>query len=287
MSEGFASYPGVTFDELMSKIKTEMPNLPRQEAKIAQYVLLNAESIQLETGKTIARKAGVAEVTVGRLFRRLGCNGMREFKQILRRRYSAAGSLPRQRDEVPMIHRDTLQAELTGVRTVFEQIEGEDFRTACHCLIAADTVFVTGFQSVRGLAEDAARRMSIARRAVRYISPHDGMLAEWIDDRAPEQSCLLMVDVVPYASESQRMAQIARAKGRKIVILCDEYCHWAREIADAVIYAPSATGLFLESTLGLNAAFALLCNAVARHDPKTADKRLRAWKTGSRKLGLF
>lgn len=287
MSEGFASYPGVTYDELMTKMQANTKDLPRQEAKIAQYILLNSDSVQIETGKSIAQKAGVAEVTVGRLLRRLGCDGMKEFKQLLRRRYSAAGGMPERQQEVPNGHLDTLDAELRGIRAVFEQINGADFQTACSCLSKAKSVHVTGFQSVRGLAEDAARRLAIARDDVRFVSAHDGMLAEWIEGITAENTCLLMVDVVPYAAESKHMAELAAAQGRKVVIVCDEYCHWARDYADAVIYAPTATGLFLESTLGLNMAFALLCNSVALDEPDRSNQRLSAWKSASRKLGIF
>ncbi len=287
MSEGFASYPGVTYDELMHNMQAGAKDLPRQEAKIAQYILLNADSIPIETGKSIARKAGVAEVTVGRLLRRFGCDGMKEFRQLLRRRYSAAGGMPERQPDVPRSHLDKMEAELRGIRAVFEQIDGEEFRTACTCLVEATSVFVTGFQSVRGMAEDAARRLSIARDDVRFVSAHDGMLAEWIEQTAPEGTCLLMVDVVPYAAESRRVAEIATEQGRKVVIICDEYCHWARDCAVSVIYAPSATGLFLESTLGLTAAFSLLCDTVARHNPDLSNQRLRSWKSTSRKLGLF
>jgi len=287
VSEGFASYPGVTYDELMNKMRASTKDLPRQEAKIAQYILLNSDSVQIETGKSIAQKAGVAEVTVGRLLRRLGCDGMKEFKQLLRRRYSAAGGMPEREPEVPKVHLDTLEAELRSIRAVFEQINGTDFQTACSCLSEARSVHVTGFQSVRGLAEDAARRLAIARDDVRFVSAHDGMLAEWIDTSTAENTCLLMVDVVPYAVESKHIAELATLQGRKVVIVCDEYCHWARDCADAVIYAPTATGLFLESTLGLNMAFSLLCNAVALDDLDASSQRLSAWKTTSRKLGIF
>src|SRR3546814_6002377 len=93
------------------------------------------------------------------------------------------------------------------------------------------------------------------------------MLAEWTDvdsqsappdsqkgssnSREASQSCLLLVDVVPYARESADLARLAKEQGRRCIVVSDEYCHWGREVADAVIYAPSRTGLFLESTVGI------------------------------------
>ncbi len=62
---GFSSFSQANFDELLIRLQGEIPKLPRQEARLAQYVTLNQSSLGLETGKTLAEKAGVPEVTVG------------------------------------------------------------------------------------------------------------------------------------------------------------------------------------------------------------------------------
>lgn len=287
MIGGFASYADATFETLTALIRKELPNLPKQEARVAQYLLLNIDSLSFETGKSIAQKARVSEVTVGRVLRRFGCDGMREFKELLRQRYSISGSLPDKKDDIAGRWRASLNAEVDAVRTVFGQRESTMFEDAKDRLATAEEVFVTGFQTVRGLAEDTARRLSLARSNVRYLSAHDDMLSEWIGSPAPEKSCLLMVDVVPYAGEGQALATLARQQGRSVVLVTDEYCHWANEVAHATIFAPSATGLFLESTLGLNAALALLVDAVANATPEKSASRLREWKGLTRQIKLF
>nr|WP_174800908.1 MurR/RpiR family transcriptional regulator [Martelella limonii] len=287
MASGFASYPDATFERLTATIRSEIPNLPKQEAKVAQFLLLNLGSLSFETGKSIAQKARVSEVTVGRVLRRFGCDGMKELKELLRQRYSVSGTVANKKDDISARWRSTLNAELDAIRTVFAQLDGQLFEEATRRLSSAEEVFVTGFQTVRGLAEDAARRLSLARSHVRYLSPHDGMLAEWLSSPAPENSCLLMVDVVPYAGEAQSLAQLARQQNRSVVLVTDEYCHWANEVAHATLFAPSSTGLFLESTLGLNVALALLIDGVARASPDDAQARLREWKGLTRQLKLF
>nr|WP_321443272.1 MurR/RpiR family transcriptional regulator [uncultured Cohaesibacter sp.] len=287
MSQGFASYPDATLEELIAVMRSELGNLPKQEAKVVQYFLLNLSSLSFETGKSIARKAGVAEVTVGRVLRRLGCDGMKEFKQRLRQRYSVAGGVPEKKIDVSGKWRQVLDSEISAVQSVFAQRDTEAFAKAQSLLVEANQIFITGFQTVRGLAEDTARRMALARLDVRYLSPHDGMLAEWISDADSEKSCLLLIDVVPYAGECQSFAKLAKSQGRHIVMVTDEYCHWARDVADAVIYAPSSTGLFLESTLGINAALALLVDAVADASSEDTKARLKEWKQLTRGLHLF
>ena len=70
----------------------ELPNLPKQEARVAQYMLLNVTTLGPETGKSLAIRVGVAEITVGRLMRRLGYNGTKDLKELLRQHYAVGGN---------------------------------------------------------------------------------------------------------------------------------------------------------------------------------------------------
>jgi DNA-binding MurR/RpiR family transcriptional regulator len=199
-----------------------------------------------------------------------------------------------------------MEAELGGIAAIFQQTISADWQQACAILAGAGRVYVTGFQSVRGIAEDFVRRLSLARGDVIYFSPFDNMLAEWTGASDPmphaasdsgkaapskardiSQSCLLLVDVVPYARESADLARLAQEQGRRCIVVSDEYCHWGREVADAVVYAPSRTGLFLESTVGIALALALLVDAVARAHPEESQERLRQWKAHTKRLKLF
>lgn len=286
---GFASYPQLKFNAFVEAMEEAVPDLPRQEAKLAQFILLNLNTLGLETGRSLASKVGVSEVTVGRLLRRLGCNGMKELKDLLRQQYAVASPAPEAREGVKTTLEQVMEAELGVVAAVFQQTNGADWQRAESLLAESEQVFVTGFQSVRGIAEDFIRRLSLARGNVAYLSPHDGMLAEWarIDGQPATDSCLVLVDVVPYAREAIEMARLAKEEGRSCIVVSDEYCHWSRGLADAVVYAPSRTGLFLESTVGISLALSLLVNAAAAAHPEASGERLRQWKARARRLRLF
>ncbi|MEM1131043.1 MAG: hypothetical protein AAGH83_11055, partial [Pseudomonadota bacterium] len=61
----------------------------------------------------------------------------------------------------------------------------------------------------------------------------------------------------------------------------------AASVADATINAPSSTGLFLESTLGLYAALALLTHQVSESRREDASARVKQWKKTAHRLKLF
>ncbi|MER5172418.1 MULTISPECIES: MurR/RpiR family transcriptional regulator [Thioclava] len=288
MPIGFSSFSDAPLDELARKIEAGMADLPKQEAKVAQYILLNLASIPLETGQSIASKAGVAEITVGRMLRRFDCAGMKEFKALLRQRYSVSGEvMGRKKTELSRDWQEQLTVEMHGVQMVYDQMETPAFTQARDLLAGSGEVYVTGFQTIRGLAEDCARRLALARDNVRFLSGHDSMLSEWIAPVPEAGSCLMMFDVIPYAAEAEMIARIAKDRGAGVVLITDEYCHWAQGLADAVINAPSKTGLFLESTLGLHAAASLLVHATAEAGGADVAGRMQAWKRMSHRLKLF
>ena len=161
---GFASYPQLKFAEFVEAMGEAVSELPRQEAKLAQFMLLNLNTLGLETGKSLASKVGVSEVTVGRLLRRMGCNGMRELKDLLRQQYAVASPAPEARQGVRGSFEQVMEAEMEVVAAVFQQTTGGDWERAERLLAESEKVFVTGFQSVRGIAEDFTRRLSLARR---------------------------------------------------------------------------------------------------------------------------
>jgi DNA-binding MurR/RpiR family transcriptional regulator len=133
--------------------------------------------------------------------------------------------------------------------------------------------------------------LSLARAGVSFLSAHDGMLAEWLEsggaEEAAESECLLLVDVVPYASEAPFIAECCKESGRGIVVVTDELCYWAKDYTDSVIYARSRSGLFLESTVGLTAGLNAIVHAVANRNPDRTKARLDHWKAMARKLNVF
>jgi DNA-binding MurR/RpiR family transcriptional regulator len=257
-------------------------------------MLINLSDLAFETGASVARKAGTSEITVSRLLRRLGYRGMAGLKRALQKSvttdsFAEPGEPPPAQDE-GLPYRDVLDLEMQSLAGLFRQFSTPLWSDLVAQVVRAETVYTTGFQTVRGAAEDFSKRLALARDSVRFIAAHDGMLAEWIgqgaENRAPKE-CMVLIDVVPYAAEAEGIAELCHAQGRGLVVFTDESCHWARKYTDFVIHAQSRNGLFLESTGTLTAALNVLVHAVAEEGGEEVRKRLERWRNTTRKLAIF
>ncbi len=294
MKESFSSYPQTHYPRFEGQLRQAMTALSNLEAQVAQYMVLNLGDLSFETGASLASKVGVSEVTVSRLLRRLGYEGMRGLKRELQLELSAQPSFDENAappEAMTQPFANVLELELKALRGVFQQCGGPGWGRLVDVIVAAERVYVTGFQTVRGIAEDCARRLALAKSDVRFLSAHDGMLAEWLQTKSDTAGnggdCLIMIDVVPYAREAPVLAEFCKKTGRQTVVVTDELCHWAEDYTDHVVHARSRSGLFLESTVGITAALNLLVHSVAGRNPEETEARLDHWKAMARSLNVF
>lgn len=283
--------PGFSEPPLVARLRAILPELTRSEARIAQWLILNLSSLGMETGASVAAKTGVSEITVSRFLRRIGFRGMAALRAHLQETGvnlhldGAERYLRLLEGELGALIRRDAEAVL-GLGA---QIARPEWQDAIATVAGADEIFVTGFQTVRGLAEDFSRRLGIVRPGVRFVAAHDSGLAEWIPREAPEDRsrCLILVDMVPYAREAPVVLRTARRLGFGAVVVTDELNTWARDHTPFVFHAATKVGAFLESTGPLATILNLVTHAVAAQDPERARGRLARWPSVLRDLELY
>ena len=294
MKSVFSLSTPISFPRFEEKLKSALPDLPRLEAQVAQYMVLNISDLSFETGVSISKKVGVSEVTVSRLLRRLGYQGMRGLKRELHDELFKREEIQKDDQEIRLMSDEiarNMDLESKALSEIYHQSASPMWGQLIRSIVEADEIYVTGFQAVRGMAEDCTRRLQVTRKNVRFISAHDGMLAEWInwgEDKSREPTrCLILIDVVPYAREALILSKLCDKENQSLVVFTDEMCHWAKNYTDMVVYASTRTGLILESTVAIAAALNLMVNAVAEQYSNSLPERLDQWKNYTRSLKLF
>ena len=294
MRDIFSLSTPYVFPKFEEKLSAALPDLPRLEAQVLQYMVLNIGELSFETGVSIAEKVGVSEVTVSRLLRRLGFQGMRGLKKELLNELYNREPIQESKQEIGEVSEGmtrNMDLEYKALGEIYQQSTSPMWGQLVQLIVEAENVYVTGFQSVRGVAEDCARRLGMTRDNVRFLAAHDSMLTEWLnwgDDKpeAPSQ-CLILIDVVPYAREASFLSKLCNENDHSLIVFTDEMCHWAKNYTDMVIYASTRTGLILESTVAITAALNLMVNSVADQYSATLTERLEKWRTYTRELKIF
>jgi len=275
---------------LLLRLQAIDGSMTKSEAVIAQWLEHHEADLGLETGATIAAKTGVSEITVSRFLRRLGYRGMAALKEDLRGR--GAAQLSEGGLYLRLLDGETgtlIRRDAEAVLALGTQIARPEWAQAMAAIHAAEEVYVTGFQTVKGAAEDFSRRLSIFRDRVRFLGAHDTGLAEWIPD-GPDgaaKRCLILIDTVPYAREAEAISRLAASAGMTVVVITDELNTWAASHTPFVFFVVSKSHTYVESSGPLASLLSLVTHSVAALDPEGTRARLAAWPLILRELGLF
>lgn len=272
------------------KLQSILPGLSVTEARIAHHIIRNIDKIPFENGSSLARKAGVSEISVSRFLRKAGYKGIAGLKLELNVEAVNARHLTEDHKEWGEHYSQVRENEIRTIEHLFQEFTTAEWRELVQTAAEAEQIFVTGFQALKGAAEDFSRRLALARDNVRFLSASDNMLGEWLSylgDVRPKPMALILIDGVPYANDGLKIAQIAKEIGFKVIVISDEFCDWAHDVADHKMFAASGSGLFIESTVGLTLILNVLVDAVARRNPDNGILRLDRWQIVMRRLNIF
>ncbi|WP_286238838.1 MurR/RpiR family transcriptional regulator [Neptuniibacter halophilus] len=274
------------------KIRQLSQRVTKSEARVAQFILLNLHRIGYETGASIAEKAAVSQITVSRFLKKAGYKGIAALKaEVQKEQLPLDGSEGRRQDqEIHSQYAAQMQRDAESLVSLYKQFGTPAWERLVDCVFEANRVYVTGFQAIRGAAEDLYRHLALARNDVYYLSPHDGMLAELLPSKKPqsdEKITIILIDIAPYAADNQTLCKLTKELGIELVVISDEFCHWTKLYTEHVIYARCQTGLFAESSWGVVLAANALVNAIAQRDPEHSAERYRVWGERTKALNLF
>jgi DNA-binding MurR/RpiR family transcriptional regulator len=257
---------------ILGPLKDGYEQLTRAEKKVANYLLAQPNRVILEPASTVARNVGVSPMTVGRLLRKLGFEGLSDIRRRLKtdlygpdggtvwsidRRYEAFA----QRRAQNFSLEDSLAAELAAIRQAYELTTTKLWDRVVRTVATAERVHVSGLHMAQGLALELVRRLEYIRAGVRLADGQNGHYADVLGEPA-RKSCLILIDFYRYDRATQRLAKAAKERGFEVIIFTDSYCLWAREVTELAFGLPTSTGLFWHSTGAYSVLLNLLVNAV-------------------------
>lgn len=228
--------PSATVREL---IRERYKSLTQSERKFAQSLLENYPAAGLASITLVAENAGVSTPTVARMVQKLGFKGYPQFHQALLKELEAKVSGPTQRranwtSEVPETHQLNRFAEAVtqNIEQTFANIDTAEFDTAVRQLSDHNQhLFVVGGRITRALADYAFTHFQAVRERVTHMTASSATWPHYVLDMGVGDT-LLMFDIRRYETNLLRLAEIAKERDVKVILITDQWLSPVVSVAD-------------------------------------------------------
>ncbi len=210
-------------ENIFERINNQYYELTTAEKKAADYVMSHQKETQFMSISELSGACGVAEATISRFSRRLGCKGYNAFKLALANATAQRSLEPYQQseqeaqDSLPELCRQLFLADMLAIRQTMERIQAADILAAADLLQSAGKVLCMGQGGSMLIAMEAANLLSIAES--KFFAVGDSHL------QVIGASGLNTGDVVfffSYSGATRDMLDtlhMAREKGAKIILV--------------------------------------------------------------------
>jgi len=251
---------------ISDRIQDKLDELTRAERQLALSILENYPASGLGPLTALAKGASVSVPTVARMVQKLGFKGYPEFQANLRDELGAIAKGPIAKHETwaeaapsgHILNRFT-DAVIENIRSTLAHIEPTAFDEACD-LVADPShhLYIVGGRITHTLAEYLFLHTQVIRPNLTHVQSTSNTWPHYLLN-AEEGDVFVIFDVRRYENNTLKLAEMARARGAKIVLFTDQWRSPVHRLADITlssrIIVPSAwdsattTMLLIESMI--------------------------------------
>jgi len=236
---------------ISDRIQQELDNLTRAERQLAHSILENYPASGLGPLSSLAKDAKVSVPTVARMVQKLGFRGYPDFQAELREELKAKVKNPIAKHDswaegAPsehMLNRFT-DAVIDNIKHTLGQIEPESFDQACEMVANTDHhLYIVGGRITHTLAEYLFLHMQAIRPNITHIQSTSNTWPHYLLD-VKKNDIFIIFDMRRYENNTLKLAEIAHAKGARVVLFTDQWRSPVHHLAEVSlsnrIVVPSA-----------------------------------------------
>lgn len=233
------------------RMRARFDDLTRAERQLASAMLANYPVTGLGSITRVAEAADVSTPTVVRMAKKLGFSGFPPLQAALRQELEATISNPiakhdRWAQDAPDTHilNRFAGVVMENMRLTLNQIDPDVFDAVTALLADGDRqIHVVGGRITRSLADYLFTHMQVIRKDVTQVASNSNTWPHYVLNMN-EGDVLVAFDIRRYEHDILRLAEMAKARGIKLVLFTDHWRSPAAAYADhafhARIEAPSA-----------------------------------------------
>ncbi len=236
---------------ISDRIHKELDTFTRAERQLALSILENYPASGLGPLTALARSAEVSVPTVARMVQKLGYKGYPDFQADLRDELSAIAKGPIAKHETwagaapsgHILNRFT-EAVIDNIRNTMAHIDPVAFDEAC-ALVADQKrhLYIVGGRITHTLAEYLFMHMQVIRPNLTHVQSTSNTWPHYLLNAA-KGDVFVIFDVRRYENNTLKLAEMARARGARLVLFTDQWRSPVHRLADITltcrIIVPSA-----------------------------------------------
>ncbi|MEP0960928.1 MAG: MurR/RpiR family transcriptional regulator [Roseobacter sp.] len=236
---------------ISDRLQQKLEDLTRAERQLALSILENYPASGLGPLAALAKDANVSVPTVARMVQKLGYKGYPDFQSELREELRAKAKSPIAKHETwaeaapseHILNRFT-DAVIDNIRHTLGHIDPEAFDLACAYLADPDRhLYVVGGRITHTVAEYLFLHMQVIRPNLTHVQSTSNSWPHYLLN-AEEGDVFVIFDVRRYENNTLKLAEMAHARGAKIVLFTDQWRSPVHQLADITlssrIVVPSA-----------------------------------------------
>ena len=255
-------------DSLRQRLTTSLDTGTKAERALATYMLANLNTLPFETAATLGAKVKVSEPSVGRFCRSLGYQHFKALKADLQ---GDIGERPWLIGDRLRSYRDRsrrgdelargLEMEIAAIVSNYELAQSKEWKRAVKRLAHIPQIFVAGFQTERGFAQNLVNQLHYLRPGVQLADLAGGNFSEVLL-ASPRSVNIVIIEARRYSRLARRLAAEAKAAGITTTLITDTYCDWSHELVDEVFAVQTDLNQFWDSSAPMASLIALLINSI-------------------------
>ncbi len=240
-------------NNVLSIIKSEMPNMSKGQRRISEYILTHYEKAAYMTASKLGKNSGVSESTVVRFANELGYEGYPEFLHALQEAVGARLTAV-QRIEVTderignsSVLEKTLLSDISKIKATLEANDRIVFDSAIDAIINARNVYIAGARSTSMLAELLSYNLNLVFDNIRHVNTtSSGMIFEQML-RIGEGDVFIAMTFPRYSKRIVKAVEFAKNSGAFIIAITDSENSPIASHADELLIAKSDMASYMDS----------------------------------------
>lgn len=274
--------------------------LSKTEARIAEYIANNLNTICFMTATDLAKTLQTSDASVIRLSRALGFRGFSDMQRAIQGTVTAKLEKANQRllsplerlsaDEMgpssPEIVTRFMETAIGNIQSAVSKNSLKTFAEAVNTICAAKKIHIFGFRGCKGLADWMGLLLNHMIPNVRWTTTAD---AEAIEDLLDitEDDCILLFSFYRYSSMALKIARIAQERKAKLIVFTENYTSPVAQGANHVFIIDVHSQSFFNSHVGGFFAIELILTLISKKIGSANAERLKFIEENIKDLELY